>query len=250
MLRGAGSTGVCHQATEGEECHGAVTWAMEFGIWEHPEWYQELTPESPFEAFQAHLNNIHHGDCPQPCNATLSLPSTTAAPIESCRQVMEGEECYKQVTWAMYEGIYSNPEWYPNLTTNSSFEAFQAHLHDFGHGHCPMPCSCQLQVIYYTKVCQPFHRCGFAGRYLQAGQCLQPTTLTGHYVRVGVKGSESCFSDKTATAVVEYFKTSDCSGTPDSTMVIPTNDTRLTDGCRDIYGQLRPNYTCSAGWIQ
>merc|ERR550532_2956976 len=32
-------------------------WAKDVGIFQHPEWYPDLTPDSPVEDFQAHL---HH----------------------------------------------------------------------------------------------------------------------------------------------------------------------------------------------
>merc|ERR1712060_240399 len=96
----------------------------------------DLTSSSSFEDFQAHLHSINHGNCPQPCNAT-SLP--TAAPV--CHTAMEGEDCYGAVTWAMDTGITSNPEWYADLTSSSSFEDFQAHLYSINHGNCPQPCN-------------------------------------------------------------------------------------------------------------
>jgi len=53
---------------------------------------------------------------------------------------VRGEECYEQVEWAMHVGIVSHPEWYPGLTLTSSFEEFQARLHNINHGYCPEPC--------------------------------------------------------------------------------------------------------------
>jgi len=42
----------------------------------------------------------------------------------------------------MSEGIYSNPEWYPDLSPDSSFEEFQKRLHEIrtDGGACPFPC--------------------------------------------------------------------------------------------------------------
>jgi len=70
--------------------------------------------------------------------------------------------------------------------------------------------------------------------------------MDGHYVKVHLQeGSATCADS--ATARVEYFvNNSDCSGTPHSSMVIPTNGTELIDECRDIYGNLWSNYTCRA----
>merc|ERR1711971_94193 len=41
----------------------------------------------------------------------------------------------------MTDGIYSNPEWYPEtLTPTSSFEASQGYLHATRPEKCPQPC--------------------------------------------------------------------------------------------------------------
>jgi len=240
----------CRQAVEGGECHGAVMWAKDVGIFQHPEWYPDLTPASPIEDFQAHLYSINHGNCPQPCNAT-SVPGTppTAAPV--CHTAMEGEACYGAVTWAMDTGIFSNPEWYPNLTSSSSFEDVQAHLHSIRHGNCPMPCpsvpaapSCILQIFYDVKDCR-FGRCTYPGYPMETGRCLETNRRleTGPRLKVHLQeGSATCADS--ATARVDYFvNNSDCSGSPHSSMVIATNGTKLIDGCRDIYGNL-VDHTC------
>merc|ERR1711933_409594 len=129
--------------------------------------------------------------------------------------------CYGAVTWAMDAGIFSNPDWYPNLTSSSSFEDFQARLHSISHGNCPLPC-----------------------------RCLNPLSWRdGHYVKVHLQeGSATCADS--ATARVDYFvNNSDCSGTPYSSMVIPTTSgSELIDGCRDIYGNLWADYSCRARW--
>jgi len=136
-LRGAVQVDeACRLAVAGEECYEAVEWAMEHGIRQHPEWYPDLTPESPTEAFQDHLYRTGHGNCPQPC----SVPSTTEPPVEACRRAVQGDECYAHVEWAMQHGITLNPESYPGLTPTSTFEDFQTFLHNLDHGSCPMPC--------------------------------------------------------------------------------------------------------------
>jgi len=136
-LRGAvHADEACRLAVAGEECYQAVEWAMEHGIRQHPEWYPDLTPESPTEAFQDHLYRTGHGNCPQPC----SVPSTTGPPVEACRRAVQGDDCYVHVEWAMQHGITLNPESYPGLTPTSTFEDFQAFLHNLDHGSCPMPC--------------------------------------------------------------------------------------------------------------
>lgn len=58
-----------------------------------------------------------------------------------CETVTSGE-CFDKVKWAMDNGITQHPEWYPfPLSTSSSFEDFQHHLYNIGHGGCPLPCS-------------------------------------------------------------------------------------------------------------
>merc|ERR1712060_974522 len=240
----------CRQAVEGGECHGAVKWAKEAGIFQHPEWYPDLTPDSPVEDFQAHLHSINHGNCPQPCNAT-SVPLPPATP--ACHTAVEGEACYGEVKWAADTGIFHYPEWYPDLTPDSLFEDFQARLHSISHGSCPMPCpsvpaapSCFLQITYLVKNCTRFGRCGFQEPLLETGRCLQPLSWRdGHYVKVYLQEGHATCADST-TARVDYFvNNSDCSGTPHSSTVYPTNGTELIDDCRDIYGNLWTNYTCS-----
>merc|ERR1712066_429778 len=96
-------------------------------------------------AFQSRLHSIGHGNCSRPCEATASAPSTsntsnTEAPSEECGTALPGEACYGHVEWAMQDGITLHPEWYPDLTRNSTFEEFQAHLHSINYGCCPEPC--------------------------------------------------------------------------------------------------------------
>jgi len=63
-----------------------------------------------------------------------------------CRTVVEGEACFDAVTWAMQEGIHSNPEWYEPLQATSVFEEFQELFHQGGHeSHCPRPCMQSVQ---------------------------------------------------------------------------------------------------------
>jgi len=69
----------CGDAAVGDQCHAKATWAMRFGIHRHPEWYEGLTPQSPFRDFQAHLGDYAH--CTRPCEASKSqLPSHSPTP--------------------------------------------------------------------------------------------------------------------------------------------------------------------------
>lgn len=59
----------------------------------------------------------------------------------SCHTAQYGERCYKEVTWAMREGIKHHPEWYaPELTPHSTFRDFQEWMRKKGQGECEAPC--------------------------------------------------------------------------------------------------------------
>jgi hypothetical protein len=118
----------CHTAVPDETCHAGVVWAMQHGIHEHPEWsiYSGLDADSSFVDFQAALHRHQINRCPEPCGL--------------CHTAVEGEPCYEGVMWEMEYGIRLHPEWYPELTTNSSFEDVQAHLHEGNFNQCPEPC--------------------------------------------------------------------------------------------------------------
>lgn len=63
--------------------------------------------------------------CPEPCNL--------------CRTAEPGDRCFADVQWAMQVGVLQYPEWYPNLTANSSAKEFQAQLQQMRQP-CPTPC--------------------------------------------------------------------------------------------------------------
>jgi hypothetical protein len=64
-----------------------------------------------------------------------------AAQSETCHTLLEGETCYDKVHWAMWHGIFDNPEWYPApLSSASTFEDFQALMHSLHPDTCPQPC--------------------------------------------------------------------------------------------------------------
>eukprot|EP00434_Breviolum_minutum_P011470 symbB.v1.2.010112.t1/scaffold658.1/size175746/2 len=52
-----------------------------------------------------------------------------------------GSDCFKKVKWAMSDGIYANPSWYPGVTPQSPFTMFQDSLYRSGEGGCQRPCS-------------------------------------------------------------------------------------------------------------
>eukprot|EP00928_Gymnodinium_smaydae_P029736 TRINITY_DN2230_c0_g2_i2.p1 TRINITY_DN2230_c0_g2~~TRINITY_DN2230_c0_g2_i2.p1 ORF type:complete len:726 (-),score=100.48 TRINITY_DN2230_c0_g2_i2:291-2468(-) len=50
-------------------------------------------------------------------------------------------KCAEDIRWAMEEGIRKHPDWYPGLSSASSFDDFQAHLaRTHPPSRCPVPC--------------------------------------------------------------------------------------------------------------
>ncbi|CAK0900945.1 unnamed protein product, partial [Prorocentrum cordatum] len=60
----------------------------------------------------------------------------------SCGTPVEGDECFARVVWSMQTGVAKYPEWFSPLTSSSSFDDFQRHLHGTARfsGVCPEPC--------------------------------------------------------------------------------------------------------------
>mmetsp|Transcript_101883 Transcript_101883/g.263298 ORF Transcript_101883/g.263298 Transcript_101883/m.263298 type:complete len:672 (+) Transcript_101883:82-2097(+) len=125
----------CHTAVKGESCYDGVIWAMEHGIRDNPSRYQGLTKRSDFVEFQALLHrNGSHEDCGQPCG------TAEVAAEDACHTAVLGEACYDGVIWARKDGVRKHPGWFKGLTSESSFEKFQAVLHRTRTEGCPRPC--------------------------------------------------------------------------------------------------------------
>mmetsp|Transcript_34361 Transcript_34361/g.94977 ORF Transcript_34361/g.94977 Transcript_34361/m.94977 type:complete len:315 (-) Transcript_34361:159-1103(-) len=74
---------------------------------------------------------------------TTVVRNGVVSPAEAgmgCHSAVRGEACYMHVRWAMDTGIHLHPQWYPGLTSESSFGEFQAHMHEKSLGECPEPC--------------------------------------------------------------------------------------------------------------
>ncbi|CAE8685803.1 unnamed protein product [Polarella glacialis] len=53
-----------------------------------------------------------------------------------------GSDCSTAVNWARKDGIYANPDWFPELQAGaSSWEEFQMHIHSASPDQCPKPCT-------------------------------------------------------------------------------------------------------------
>lgn len=83
----------CHTAVPGELCYKDVTWAMRFGIYQHPEWYPGMTPSSTFEEFQSLLyvkRKAIHGSChAKPCPLDSLYPADEADEDETEPKTLE-----------------------------------------------------------------------------------------------------------------------------------------------------------------
>jgi len=62
----------CHTARPGEACYDRVSWVLQTGLVEHPEWYLGLTRASTRKEVQAMLQKQFNGSpansCQKPCN--------------------------------------------------------------------------------------------------------------------------------------------------------------------------------------
>jgi len=120
----------CRTVEEGEECHVNVLWAMQTGIFLHPEWYLNLTKDSTFEEFQQILHStVTKAKCPKPCK---------------CHTAMAGEDCHDSVVWIFERGLTLHPNWYKGLSKNSSYYAVQKRLHQDENPICERPCHPRL----------------------------------------------------------------------------------------------------------
>lgn len=75
---------------------------------------------------------------------------------QACRTAKEGEWCHDEVTWAMMEGLGSNPELYPGLDDESTFEDFQAFFFQRGQGKCSRPCPAAKEEPPKAQAGAPF----------------------------------------------------------------------------------------------
>jgi hypothetical protein len=86
----------------------------------------------------------HEGKCHgrEPCELqSEDVVEAKDGPVAPCHDAVDGEECFGSVNWAMDQGVTMHPEWYPSLSADSPFSAFQEHLHSLGLNNCSRPCS-------------------------------------------------------------------------------------------------------------
>ncbi|CAJ1423382.1 unnamed protein product [Effrenium voratum] len=65
---------------------------------------------------------------------------TRKAELEPCVALEPGSKCYKSVMWAMKDGVYSNPEWFPGLKSSSPVAKFQELFYKQHKNECGKPC--------------------------------------------------------------------------------------------------------------
>eukprot|EP00931_Biecheleriopsis_adriatica_P038341 TRINITY_DN21967_c0_g1_i1.p1 TRINITY_DN21967_c0_g1~~TRINITY_DN21967_c0_g1_i1.p1 ORF type:complete len:333 (-),score=41.36 TRINITY_DN21967_c0_g1_i1:142-1140(-) len=132
----------CCVAAPGDRCYEAVEWAMNTGIWQHPDWYPGISGSSSFVEFQAVLHRDKTGNCPDPCPSTTAAPPKESSGLDpKCSYIaLEGTGCYKSVKWVMDEGIHARPDYYRGLTSASTFTEVQTYLYRFGDAGCGHPC--------------------------------------------------------------------------------------------------------------
>jgi len=64
--------------------------------------------------------------------------------------------CWKAVDWAMYDGVYAQPEQYPSLHAGaSSFEEFQAFINKVDPVTCPKPCPVNYESFASPRLLDP-----------------------------------------------------------------------------------------------
>jgi len=116
----------CHTAVKGEQCYKDVLFAMKHGIYEHPEWYPDMSPRASFEEFQTLLSRKAQIKCPKPC---------------ACHDARPGEACHENIKWVLSKGVRHHPELYESLTPHSRFEEVQAFLAKDEATQCKRPCA-------------------------------------------------------------------------------------------------------------
>jgi len=92
------------------------------------------------------LSKPHHVEDGQGVVTGSSLEFVAVQRGDACHTTVDGEKCFKDVGWAMTQGIHGHPEWYsdgcPDLHPSSIFEDFQKCVHKLNPKSCPsFPCA-------------------------------------------------------------------------------------------------------------
>mmetsp|Transcript_10147 Transcript_10147/g.18907 ORF Transcript_10147/g.18907 Transcript_10147/m.18907 type:complete len:622 (-) Transcript_10147:20-1885(-) len=65
---------------------------------------------------------------------------TKKAELAPCEVPQPGSACFKVIKWAMQDGIHSNPDWFPGLTSSSPMSKFQEKFYREHKDGCGKPC--------------------------------------------------------------------------------------------------------------
>jgi hypothetical protein len=134
------SVPVCSEANL-TRCHIAVYWARNTGVELNPEQYPGLNSHSSFSAFKRYFALQQY---PQGCACNMR-----GAPRLQCYTELNPMNvlasrwtlCQKAMYWARSVEITHHPEWFPGLSTDSSYVDFQWYFaaQRFTQG-CGLPC--------------------------------------------------------------------------------------------------------------
>jgi len=125
----------CEEADQ--ECEESLHYAMQQGIFEHPDWYEGLDQNSQKGAFLELLARTHRGSCDRLCvdGQPPPPPSKTRLRCEEAEQ-----ECEQALQYATQQGIFEHPDWYGGLAGDSTRKEFLEMLARTHRGGCDRLC--------------------------------------------------------------------------------------------------------------
>jgi len=142
-------------------CSSEIDWAVQEGKWGHPEYYDSFQQVTGVELYQANKEDMAlyfyctktkpNGHCEE-----LQMPCTDrkCGEFEACGFIPDS--CQSELDWAVTEGKYGHPEFYPHFEENTGIQLSDATKEDFllywhcasinPNGHCDglqIPCNRQ-----------------------------------------------------------------------------------------------------------
>lgn len=120
----------CENAEGSSVCGAEVVKAMVDGFASNPEKFIGLTVHSTYSDFQAYFHNTGMHKCPRPC-----LPQE-----EKCVAFGPKYPGLKDVRWVRYDGMINHPQWFPELSSDSTDVEIAKVLYMHGNKNCPRVC--------------------------------------------------------------------------------------------------------------
>merc|ERR1712232_1069023 len=142
-------------------CSSEIDWAVQEGKWGHPEYYDSFQQVTGVQLYQANKEDMAlyfyctktkpNGHCEE-----LQMPCTdrVCGKFEACGFIPDS--CQSELDWAVTEGKYGHPEFYPHFEENTGIQLSDATKEDFllywhcasinPNGHCDglqIPCNRQ-----------------------------------------------------------------------------------------------------------